>query len=406
MKTIIVIIFLLFTLTQLSACGNRQDQTDAGNELTIATFRENRFLEFAARKFEEINEGVSITINTYGDETEFDTARYSQIINTALMGGGGEDIIDVSVLDWVTLADSNRLLDLKNKIYFSPETHYQSILDAYLYNGGRFAVPLSFNFTAFRLDEPYTHIEIPNPLTLTALMSLAAEEPDVPLFISATGLCAVSLTHMMFEMNFSDYIDVRNKEANVDNEKFMSLLKNVSSIENLRVREPGEMGIVWEILIYNPVMSVNGIEDYSGLFLLTNDDGESLFSPVGFLPSLNKNSPNQELALDFMRFLVSEEIQSSPELMFNPVNRNASAEMAVLVLGQVRAGGYAAEGFDLERNIAIFNELVESLRVVRHSDVFISNFVRAELTRYFDGEVGLEQAAKNLQARLNTYLNE
>jgi multiple sugar transport system substrate-binding protein len=207
-------------------------------------------------------------------------------------------------------------------------------------------------------------------------------------------------------MNFDEFIDVHNSQANVESEKFISLLENINSIENLRWPEPGETAVLWELALYNPAMNQNGVEDYTGTFLLTNDNGESLFSPVGFLPSVNAGSANGELAIDFIQFLISEEMQSSPELLFNPVNINASAEMAALVLAEVRAGGFAAADFNLERNITIFNQLAGRTAVVRNSDAFINRFVWDEMTRYFDGEASAEQTAKNLQSRLNTYLKE
>jgi multiple sugar transport system substrate-binding protein len=237
-------------------------------------------------------------------------------------------------------------------------------------------------------------------------MSLAAEYPAHPLFLSGSGFDAVSLAHMMFNMDFYEFIDIRNRTANVDSNQFISLLDSIHSIENLRWPEQGETAVIWEISLYNPVMCNNGIEDYTGMFLLTNSREESLFSPIGILPAINANSANQELAIDFMQFLLSEEMQSSTELLFNPVNKNASAEMAALMLAEVRAGGYAADDFDLERNIAIFNELAGQTAVARHSDAFISDFVWSEMTRFFTGEVSSEQAARNLQSRLNTYLNE
>jgi hypothetical protein len=107
-----------------------------------------------------------------------------------------------------------------------------------------------------------------------------------------------------------------------------------------------------------------------------------------------------------MRFLVSEEVQSSLELRNNPINKRASAEMAALLLDEIRAGGYEAYGFDLENNIRLFNELVEQINVVETSDTFIIGFVRHELGRFFNGEVSAEEAARNLQSRLNMYLRE
>jgi multiple sugar transport system substrate-binding protein len=404
MKKIITILLLLVFV--LSGCNTEQKQANGSGELSIATFFESRYLEIAARKYEEIREGVKININVNATEEERDSAKYSQIINTALMSGGGEDIIDVSYINWAALADSNRLLDLNGKINFSPEEHYMSVLDAYLYNGGRYVIPLSFYFTGLRFDNAFAEIETPKHITLDGLLALAAKHSETPLFLSGTGIDSVSLAYMMFGMDFNDFIDVSNKKADVDSEKFISMLEKINSISNLRWLEPGETALIWEVAMYNPAMNSNGLEDYTGMFLLVNEKGGSLFSPVGFLPSVNANSPNRELAFDFMQFLLSEETQSSPELMFNPINKKSSAEMAALVLANVRAEGYAADGFDLEKNISLFNGLAERLTVVQYSDSFVNQFVWDELTRYFDGEVSAEQAAKNLQSRLNTYLKE
>jgi ABC-type glycerol-3-phosphate transport system substrate-binding protein len=402
---------LLFTIaiTALSGCNIEQGgrQASGSGELNIATFFENTYLELAARKYEEINDGVKITINVYATPEERDPVKYSQIINTALMSGGGEDIIDVSNLAWVTLADSNRLLDLNGKIDFASGDYYKSVLDAYLYNGGRYAVPLCFSFEASYFDESIPHYNSLKTITLDDLVRLAGEYPENPLISSSRGASPATVAFHFFSLDFNEFVDIKNKEANVDSEKFITLLEKVNSIApNLRHNESDNPHLINERLIYNAASSCCGPIDYTGMLLMTNNDGAGLVSPFGFLPSVNANSGNQELAADFIQFLLSAEIQASPELMFNPVNKKASAEIAALILAEVRAGGYAAEDFDLENNIALFNGLTERLAVVNNSDYFINSFVREELNRYFDGEVSAEQAARNLQSRLNTYLKE
>jgi predicted DNA-binding protein (UPF0278 family) len=92
--------------------------------------------------------------------------------------------------------------------------------------------------------------------------------------------------------------------------------------------------------------------------------------------------------------------------MSNPVNKRASADMAALMLAEIRAGGYGLHDFNLENNIKKFNELAERLSVVGNSDSFITGFVREEMTRFFNGEITAQQAARNLQTRLNMYLRE
>ena len=128
-KAILLILFLTFLLPPLSGCGFQK--TKNGGELTIAAFKSGEYFEYAARKYEEIHEGVSINITSYaGDEK--DVSKYSQIINTALMSGKGEDIIDVSWISWTTLAEQNKLLDLSSEITFMPEAYYTKVSVRYI----------------------------------------------------------------------------------------------------------------------------------------------------------------------------------------------------------------------------------------------------------------------------------
>ena len=405
-KIAVIAVLLLLFFTALSGCGRGQSQQREG-ELVIDTFLENRFLEFAARQFEELHEGVTITINVFTHEHTRDIAKYSQIINTELMSGRGADIICVGYLNWMMLADRGRLLDLSGKIDFCPDEHYISILDAFLYDGRRYVIPPGFTVTAIRFDAAYAEAEQPQNLTLDGLIQLAARYPDNPLFLSSFGFFEpVTLAYTLFSLDFGYFIDLPNRTANVDSEKFISMLENINSIPNLRWPDVGETALMWELILFNPTMNNIGIEDYAWVFLLTNNRGEALASTMGFLPAVNANSANQDLAVDFMRFLVSEEVQSSLELTSNPINKRASADLATLLLSEVRAGGYAAYGFDLENNIRLFNELVQYLSVVNNSDSFITGFVREEVARFFWGEVTAEQAARNLQSRLTMYLRE
>jgi len=402
----VIISLLIFALLPLSGCGANQEQNGNGNELTIAAFYNSRYLEYAAQKYEELHEGVKININYYATEDDKDYSKYSQIINTALMSGKGEDIIDVSTLAWTKLADKNKLLDLNGEIDFENDTYYQNILDAYLYNGKRHTIPLCFAFEAFRFDESFN--EKANALTLNDLLSLAERNHETALF---SEIGRLGLAYMLFDMSFNEFIDIGNKAANVDSEKFISLLEAVNSLENrLSTQNSGDVPLIRQYFLYTPVMTNAGTIDYTDLFLLTDDNENTLFTTIGFLPAVNANSgANKDLAVDFIRFLLSEEMQSSTELLFCPVNKKAAAEMAALTLADVQAGGHAPDGFSnnsFESNITIFNELAQGLTVVKHSDHFINDFVVAELMRYFQGEVSAEQAAKSLQSRLNTYLKE
>ena len=415
-KGLLISLFFAFVLITFTGCSdtstdrentNNSNSSDVSlsNELTIATLFESNFLETAARRFEELHEGrYTITINVYGDFTS-----YAQTINTALMGGRGEDIIDVTNIPWQRLANVDLLADLTNKIHFAPGEFYQSVLDAFLHGGRRYVIPLSFAFPAFcfAFTNVVSSASRPSQLNLESLMALAEAYPGNQLWLSGSGLGKTSFAYMLFTLDFDKYIDLVNRQANVNNESFISLLENVQALgDSLILYPPPESALFIEDMLFGPAMSMNGLVDYSDMVLMTNSRGEALVNTIGFMPAINANSASQDLAARFISFLLSVEMQSSLELMFNPVNKTATAEMANLLLESIRAGGYAAANFDLESNIAAFNRLANGLAISTTSDPFITNFVRAEMERFFDGEVTAQHAASNLQARLNTYLNE
>jgi len=391
--------------SEANATATTTNASNTSNELTIATWRESTFLETAARRFEELHDGrYTITINMYDDH-----ASYAQAINTALMGGRGEDIIDVTRIPWQRLANVDRLVDLTDKIDFAPGEFYQGVLDAYLHGGRRYVIPLSFAFAAFCFN--FTGVvspeSRPSQLNIETLIALVEAYPGNQLWLSGSGLNSTTLALMLFTLDFDQYIDLMNRQANIDNENFITLLENVQSLgESLELYPLSENALFLEDMLYGPAMSMNGLMDYTYMVLMTNDRGEARFDSIGFTPAINANSTNQDLATKFITFLLSHEMQASPELMFNPVHRAATTEMATLLLESIRAGGYAAAGFDLENNITAFNRLAENLSVSNTSDPFITGFVMDEMTRFFDGEVTAQQAATNLQGRLTTYLNE
>ncbi|MDR3239534.1 MAG: extracellular solute-binding protein [Clostridiales bacterium] len=407
-KALLSLLILALLVFPFTGCGAKTAQSNG--ELTIAAFNDSEFLTSAARQYEEAHEGVTVNITFYAGE-EKDVSKYAQIINTALMSGKGEDIMDVSRITWAKLADKNKLLDLNGLIQLDSAQYYQDVLDAFLYKGKRYAIPLCFMFEMFQFDDAWGDEEAPADFTIDGLLALADKYPETTLFNGGGGgMGPTALAYKLFSLEFKNFLDMENKIASVDNEKFISLLQNVQSLAGrIQIKERGDTSLIRQYMIYSPAMSSGGTVDYADMFLMTNELGQAGFETSGFLPSINANSVHPELAADFIRYLLSEEIQSSPELICCPVNKNAAAALAKLVFGDVSAEGYAPDGFDdnsLERNIQKFNEFARQLGILEYADHVILDFVNTEMNRYFQGEESAEQAAKNLQSRLNTYLTE
>ena len=413
---LMALLLMTCILAAFSGCGSDEVQatdssstgseltsnSDASTELTVATPMNDAFLIEAAQRFEAKYDGrYTVTIVVYDEPM-----RYSQMLSTAILGGRGEDVITASWLAWQRLADTGRLLDLNGMVDFPAGVFYQNIMDAYIYNGGRYVVPMMFSVDNVFAFNGTATADTSSRFSLDDVVAIAEGNPGIPLIVSPMGMCGVTLSYRFFELYFNDFIDLSNRRANVDTAQFRDLLNSVQSIsDSLRWPQPGEDWLITGEMFHNIIMATGGLVDYRDYHLMTNSRGEGLAAARG-LVAINANTQNPELAARFIAFLLSEEVQSSPEIFATPINRNAAVTRSMEMLEAVRLEGFKPDWFDFDSNHAAFDAIVARLTIAGTSDPFIGNFVREELTRFFNGEVTAEQASSNLQARLTTYLNE
>ncbi len=263
------------------------------------------------------------------------------------------------------------------------------------------------NFCSY--NEAFRDKEPAEDFNLSGLSALAKKYADTRLMVSGGGFDAALLAEAMFNLNYKSYVDLPAKKANVDNGEFTAMLKSVMELHEsgaLESPENWQDALMVQSFVYTPAMCNDGTMDYSNFFLFVNEEGGGVFDTIGPMPAINANSKNQALAGEFVNFLLSEEIQSSPENIFAAVNINADAEKARQTYVSVVADGYGVDGFDIEKNIELFNAMTERLTSVGCGDRFINSFAYEEFSRYFENSQTAEQTAANLQHRLTTYLNE
>ncbi len=428
------ILLFLFLITMTAGCSNTKQeanqQTALQKDLNISICFDSQFLQLAVKKYQKAHQDVSIHLNPLA--TDGDRDQYAQVINTSIMSGKADDIIDVSPLSFWKLADKNMLVDLDEFLGkdLASENYFTDVLDAYRYKGKQYTLPLSFVIEAYQMDERVSKAlgitKIPSHLTLDDLLSFSQPMPkdgkNMLFDNSAAGMSDVTLAYRLFSLDMKKYVDLENKKVNFNNEDFISLLEKVKSL-NEKKQMATEKGYKNKELfytsdtqsllhiynLYSPAMCQSGTVAYSNLIPLTNQEGFSTLSNTEFMPAISQNSKNKELAADFIKFLLSQEMQTSPELLYCPVNKNAVAVASQFIYEDSKAGGYLPAGFDettLQQNIEKHNELAKVSTMLDYFDRNIRNFVMAEMTHYFAGEESAEQSAKNLETKINTYLKE
>lgn len=373
------------------------------------------FLEDAAKKFEEKFPGTKVNIETFSKMPEIQSSQeggqritimrqeddpqaksdYISKVNTELMSGGGADILAMDILPYHRLAESGRLENLDDFIAadndFNSEDYRKNILDAARYNDKLFFMPSDYSFSYFAYDSTLINgaeLQSADAFTYEQLLSIGAGafSPDSQskiIGMSAYSSRGTSLINELIKENYDEFVNAQDKTAHFDDGRFAELLELCRQYEQDGYIMPGvtsgdepirrmernrderymfkskNHSSLLQQFNQNSgrVMSFGGSsagneEDDEIAGMPTNENGEVAFSySQGY--SLNANSQNKRTAWEFLKFLLSEEIQTSSSLSpFGlPLNNNARAEKAKLLVSgalfssrNTRFAGVPAEG--------------------------------------------------------------
>lgn len=412
---------LLVSLTFLGGCtAQTAVQGGDGKEITISVSdSENGYIALAAQRYQE-KTGVKVNVE-FIEESD----KYVQITTAELLNQGGPDIVDASALNLYKTAEQGLLGDLNEYIgdKLSSSEYYLSMLDAYLYNSKRYTVPLNFNFYAYKpVDEAFTENGLDSKKGITAqgfeeIIEALPDDGSVKLSDGGGwgGMSGRDLFETLYGLEQERFFDMASKTVNFDGGEFESILGLVAKAQSKNIlysmedTEDPSNYLFEEYAIYGPTNCHNGTVDYTGFDIMTNSSGKGMFSSNSFRPALNAGGKNKETAADFILFLLSEEMQSSPELIFSPVNRAALKITAKRQYESGVAEGYITDDFtaeNLENNIKIFDEMSSRLGVINYPIPQIRSFIREEINPYIDGEQDAEQTLLNLQHKISTYVNE
>jgi multiple sugar transport system substrate-binding protein len=115
----------------------------------------------------------------------------------------------------------------------------------------------------------------------------------------------------------------------------------------------------------------------------------------------------QPEAWKFLKFLLSEEMQLSSEMMGYPVHKKA----ATLRLEKERAtfekeneGAASAEKMDA--HVKMIQGMLDKAVVTSSGDIRLTMLIMKDFDSYMDGQKSLDEVSKLIQNRAITYLNE
>jgi multiple sugar transport system substrate-binding protein len=211
-----------------------------------------------------------------------------------------------------------------------------------------------------------------------------------------------------------DYVDVDEKTVNfAGNQDFIDILERTKALG-----EQGYYDAEDSIDFYNMEYHFAMSEDYgtqAAFYSLAPDskhyrpvpltDAYGNVEPYTF-PRLavNSTSKYKELAWEFIKFLLSDEIQTSPNMYGLGVSWKGFDAFLRRELDMYNDGNGSDVGMDDFKGLIM--EYMSQINVRPRSDEVISDFIFEELLKFFKDEQTADDTAKALQAKIDNYLYE
>lgn len=461
LKRIISLVMVLMILLGVCACSSSNETKDTKNikdkkTLSIALLYNERLTEIAISKFEAEHPNIKVEVKDY--EGAFSDAKlssstvedehnrckqaqenYKKTINTALMAGNGPDIIDtsVSILPYRKLAEKNVLANMseliKNDKNFDISNYQQNLLNACKYKDNLYIMPINFSIintlgmNKNTMNKEGIKIDS-NKWTWEEFFNIAKKinkdinrDGKIDQYALPKMLARELFQYIYINENFIDY---DNKTAKFDSKEFIELLKFVKDFPTETVcsptmgrtelnerTDPGTIGFIpvelqgYSNFSYNQAV-FNGEVEYLNMPLYNGKRNAKSFELYRSF-AINEKSELKEEAWEFIKVLLCDEVQTSADNHGFPVNLFALSEQAGLDLGN-NSNFY--EGRNVKAltlsDVDMINKMMGEIETIDYSEDKADKIVVNGADEFFTGKKTAEEAAKQIQNKINIYLGE
>ncbi len=403
-------------------------------EISISAMSEQEFITAAANQFMTKYPKVKVIINTYrgisrdsgaNPPDEYSTENYRNVLNTKIMTGKAEDVIFTSNLPVKKYTDMGVFEDLSHFLSYSKEinaeNYFMNVLEAPRDSKGKiYVLPYMASFqvigfnrtlvseTKSELDSSMKTISFEKAAAFAQQLVNGTSKKNV--YISQ-GDGAYYFSYLLKE-NLNKFVDMERKEARINTEQFINLLRQTKDL-----MDKGYFAAKNSIDLYNMeyYFAFSLQPDLQGAFnsldsgsadcyvLPLSDTNGKVYTNPNYTLGINSASKNKALAWEFVKFLLSDEMQSAPCFYGLCVNKK----------------GFEAS---IERNFKLYNNTKKNMSEAAYKkllegwvmqinsystlDPVIEDFFAEESGKFFEKKQSAEETARVLQAKINKYFNE
>lgn len=420
---ILFVTFLLFT-----GCKSENDTI-----IEIACFNTADSISEEAALFAQNNKDFSYNVTSYY-RSENIAEDGVEKIKRELLSGQGPDIIDFGSGYSITDILGEYTIDLMPYFEKEESDFFQSIVNAFKYNGALYAVPSSVWLDVLSVNSDYS-----NGLTEWDASEIIECYKD---FYEKKGgyfYCGTykeDVLHHLLSACMNSFVDWKTGECFFESENFKSIVEFANMFSEY-FDFPEEAVLIDEYrtgnaMVYpGKIVALKYIAGADALFpdekavyigYPTENGSSALFQANGHVFAITKKCKNPELAFEFINTFFEDEYQYQAGTgMAIPVikhialdilneekneefdtNGNVKTLLAVGLGGQDMINITHLTEEQCEKVISI----IESADSIENIDNTLYNIAISEIMYYFSGEKSLDEICRIIQSRASLYVQE
>ena len=384
---------------------------------------------------------------------------YISKTSTSLMSGQGADLLAMDVLPVYKYVESGQLENLKEylnqDIDFNSSDYRDNILKALEFQNGIWFLPLDYSFEYFAYDSSLANGQqaakfgLTQAFTSTQMIETGKSTfngthklfPGPAYLQSGNG----DLFSQLFKEHYRSFVDMESKTANFNDGTFKELINNIknladggyisqgigqadsSALLNSAAADPTERFWFKPKNQFSLVSQTYPDSDFR-MSISTTDVGSGIedddqiagicAEEAGIIPfsyeqafGINANSRNKQTAWAFLKFLLSYEIQASPNmsLLSLPLHNQAREDRAENLYRLLLTEGNELDESQKQALNGYLNgveALSDQINGYTFWDTTIQDMVIKEMEYFFDGTKSADQVCQVLQNKVELYLNE
>ncbi|NBD27865.1 ABC transporter substrate-binding protein [Paenibacillus glycinis] len=425
---------------------------DGRTVVTVAVPTNNRLMQQAEQAFEQSHPDIDIRIDAISTETvdkqnvmnvvkqpgqvNPDVEKYRTTVNTAIMSGKADDLFTVQDLNYGAYADKGLLADLGPYIDGDGEIGKgdvsKPVLDAMKRDGHTYTLPINFELNLLlgnREAIEASGVKIDDAgWTWDQFFDSSKQIIDAgggPQAILTVG-SELELFSSILRSSYGSYVDAAARKASFDSPEFSAMLGSIKEMVDQGLIHTGmdkAANDLFKRLNVSSPMTLMLFPQmyYSGKSQVYSTPGEGSGGSLTFMPDLmfamNGKSEVKDAAWQFLQFLLSDEVQSNPGMTGIPVRQSSLRNMLDTFASKLGGGSVQIRTKDGESSSSqaptitdedkkLVEETVARVGTYVYEDAQVMTIVEDEADAFFKGEKSAEDAAKSIQNRVSTYLNE